>query len=141
MALNQSTMFADAAESDRRKRFTIEEANRSLSYVRRVALDVVTTYRQIVDLRRELEEDGSRDLAEAELDYEHQMDRLSDLVDELHLVGVELRDFEKGTVDFPAWHRGHEVMLTWSHGDELIGFWHEHEDAFDDRRPIEELAA
>lgn len=141
MPLKHPAMLRDEIESDGRKRFTLEEANRALPLVQRVARDVVETYRRIVELRRELEEDGARDLAEAEADYERQMDRLSDLVDELHLVGVELRDFEAGTIDFPAWHGDHEVLLTWRYGDERVTCWHEHDDAFDSRRPLSDLAA
>lgn len=141
MASDQPLMLTHAAEPNARKRFTVEEANRSLPLVGRIAQDVVDSYHRIVDLRRELEEDGSRDLAEAEGDYEREMDRLSDLVDELHLVGVELRDFELGVIDFPAWYADHEVLLTWRHGDERVGFWHEPDDAFGRHRSIDDLAA
>lgn len=141
MASDQPLMLTHAAEPDARKRFTLEDANRALPLVGRIASDVVESYHRIVDLRRELEQDGSRDLAEAERDYEHEMDRLSDLVDELHLVGVELRDFELGVIDFPAWYAGHEVLLTWRHGEERVSFWHEPGDAFGSQRSIEELAA
>ena len=53
------------------------------------------------------------------------MDHLSDLFDELHQVGVELKDFEKGLLDFPAVHEGREICLCWHRGEQCVGAWHE----------------
>jgi len=139
MALEQAPTLVSDTDLTRRKLFTVGEANRSLVYVRRIATDVMSTYERIVELRRILEEDGSVDLSQAETEYERKMDSLSELMDELHLVGVELRDFEQAIIEFPAWHRGHEVMLTWKSGQASITGWHEHEDSPEEIRPVSDL--
>lgn len=123
-----------------RKYFTIEEANRALPYISRVAVDIAEVYSQVIELRNELEnlDDGSlRDLTERE--YETTMDRLGGLVDELHHAGVELRDFELGLVDFPALHDQQEIMLAWQTGEMKVGRWHAAHGDNDELQSIDSL--
>ncbi|NBC11308.1 MAG: DUF2203 family protein [Planctomycetes bacterium] len=140
MPINQSTTPTVAPASTDRNRFSVEEANRALPYVQRVVEDVVAVYSHIVELRRKLEDLGA---GEEGLDLEHQyedaMDRLGDLVDELHLVGVELKDFEKGLVDFPACFAGRDILLCWQRGEAGVGYWHETDAGYADRQPVEAL--
>jgi hypothetical protein len=120
-----STVIPNPAAAPASPRFSLEQANRALPYVSRVVADICESYDQIIELRRELEnlDDGElRELTERE--YDTSMDRLGGLVDELHLTGAELRDFEQGRVDFPAQVEGRDVMLTWQAGDLQIGHWH-----------------
>ncbi len=42
---------------------------------------------------------------------------MKDYVQELHALGVELKDYYTGLVDFPAWMNGHEVYLCWRLGE------------------------
>ncbi|MEO1235718.1 MAG: DUF2203 domain-containing protein [Planctomycetota bacterium] len=126
----------------RRKYFTVDEANRALPFISRVVLDIAEVYSQILELRHELEnlDDGDlRNLTERE--YEATMDRLGAFVDELHLAGVELRDFERGRVDFPAIYSQREVMLTWATGDPAVTHWHPAEGDDYEPRPVESLLA
>jgi len=123
-----------------RKLFTLDEANRSLPYVSRVVEDVIEVYTRIVGLRRRLEDMGADDAAlSMEREYEVSMDRLGELVDELHLVGVELKDFEKGLIDFPAFADGREVLLCWQRGETQVGHWHEVDAGYSGRQPVEAL--
>jgi len=140
MSINQSqTQTLEPAAEDR-KLFTVAEANRALPYVSRVVEDVVDVYTRIVDLRRRLEDMGADDEAIAmEREYEVSMDRLGELVDELHLVGVELKDFEKGLVDFPAFADGRDVLLCWQRGQTRIEHWHEADAGYAGRQPVEAL--
>ncbi len=96
--------------------FTPESANRSLVYVSRVVNDVVAQYREVLDMREQLESQASSLAHELDGLYEKAMDRLGLLVDELHAVGVELRDFERGAVEFPAECGGEDMMLRWEPG-------------------------
>lgn len=141
MHSEHSVSLADAPALDR-KLFTLEEANRSLPYVSRIVSDVTEVYGQIVRLRRRLEDVPAGDEAfELERQYEHAMDRLGDLVDELHQVGVELKDFEKGLVDFPAEHAGRDILLCWHQGEHAIEYWHETDASYAGRQPVELLLA
>lgn len=38
---------------------------------------------------------------------------------------IQLKDIERGLVDFPAILAGREVFLCWEEGEEDIGYWHE----------------
>ena len=51
-------------------------------------------------------------------------------------VGVEVKDFEHGIVDFPARHQGRFIMLCYRPGEGEIRFWHEVDDGFAGRQPI-----
>ena len=56
---------------------------------------------------------------------------------ELEVLGVQLKDFERGLVDFPSLRDGRVVLLCWQigEGDELE-WWHNVEDGFAGRTPI-----
>ncbi len=107
-----------------KKYFTVAQANSALPYVSRVVEDISVVYGRIIELRRGADKPGGPD-PDAEKAYEVTMDRLSELVDELHAVGVELKDFELGLVDFPANHDGRDVLLCWKRGETTIAHWHE----------------
>ena len=140
MLNNASVSVPDAPSSDK-KYFTVEEANRALPYVSRIVDDVTEVYGRIVDIRRELEtEDPMPGAAELERSYDAAMDRLSRLIDELHDVGVELKDFEKGLVDFPAIHDDRQVLLCWKRGEEAVTHWHEIDAGFAGRNPVSMLS-
>lgn len=130
---------ASTPQSDRRY-FTVDEANRALTYVRPVVEDITCVYQRIVELRRGIEQSQRADeLTAQEREYEQSMDRLSDLVDELQAVGVELKDFEKGLVDFPAVHESREVLLCWHRGEPQVSHWHEVDAGFAGRQPVDLL--
>lgn len=63
---------------------------------------------------------------------------LRDTLIELRALEVVLRDLEKGLVDFPSLRDGREVYLCWQEGEEGIGFWHEPDDGFSGRRPLDD---
>ena len=124
-----------------KKYFTLPEANRSLPYVSRVIEDLTACYGRVVDFRRRMENPGAEDNREQlEADYETEMDRLSGLVDELQQVGVELKDFEKGLLDFPALHEGREIYLCWHRGEPTVHTWHEIDVGFAGRKDVTALA-
>ncbi|MEO0586520.1 MAG: DUF2203 domain-containing protein [Planctomycetota bacterium] len=132
---DQLALALEAEIDDERRYFSLEEANRALVYLRPVVADLQAEYRNIVELRRRIERGGSH-TADAERDYDAAMDRLSDLVDEVHAVGVELKDFEQGMLDFPAWQDGREVLLCWQAGEPAVSHWHEIDDGLADRKPV-----
>jgi hypothetical protein len=63
---------------------------------------------------------------------------LRDTLIELRALEVVLRDLEKGLVDFPSLRDGREVYLCWQEGEDEIGFWHEPDDGFSGRRPLDD---
>jgi len=57
-------------------------------------------------------------------------------VDELHKMGVLLRDIEQGIVDFPHLREGREVLLCWRLGEQRIEYYHELDTGFRERKPL-----
>lgn len=124
-------------DSIREKYFTVQEANASLPYVSRVVGDIVEAYARIVELREAV--DQGQNVQRAERDYQLAMDRLTELVDELHRVGVALKDFETGLVDFPALYQDRQVSLCWQLGEGRVAHWHEVTAGFEGRQPVGQL--
>ena len=140
MPYNQAQVKADNHAEHGKKYFSVEEANSSLSYVRRIVDDITAVYQQIVEMRRKLEELGESQFSlSPDSEYEQLMDRLGLLVDELHGMGAELKDFEKGLVDFPSRQNDREVLLCWKQGEDRIEHWHEVDSGYAGRQPIAEL--
>ncbi len=56
---------------------------------------------------------------------------------ELDTLGVQLKDFERGLVDFPSLREGRVVLLCWQlgEGDELE-WWHDVDTGFSGRTPL-----
>ena len=123
-----------------KKYFTLDEAERALPYVRRVADDIADRYERAVNVRQRIEQTDMEDpLEELRDEYEKLMDQLNGLIDELGLVGVELKDFERGLIDFPSLHEGREVYLCWQRGEDTIQAWHEVDAGFAGRQEIATL--
>lgn len=63
--------------------------------------------------------------------------RLQETVESLQEHGCLVKDLKLGLLDFPTLYRGREVYLCWMLGEESIQFWHEVEDGFRGRRPVD----
>ena len=49
---------------------------------------------------------------------------------------IELKDAERGLIDFPSRRGPREVFLCWEKGEEDIGHWHELDAGYDGREPL-----
>lgn len=61
------------------------------------------------------------------------------LVEEIAAQGIQIKDLERGLVDFPNFLHGnqaHEVFLCWHLGEDTIEYWHEIEAGIAGRRPL-----
>ena len=52
---------------------------------------------------------------------------------------IVLRDIATGLVDFPALVSGRQVWLCWRSGESAIGFWHNVDEGFAGRQPLQAL--
>jgi hypothetical protein len=52
---------------------------------------------------------------------------------------IVLRDIGTGLVDFPALVSGRQVWLCWRSGEAAVAFWHNVDEGFAGRRPLEAL--
>ena len=60
-----------------------------------------------------------------------------DTLTEIDEIGVQVKDLEKGLLDFPCILDGQTVLLCWKLGEKEIGYWHTTEDGFAGRKPLD----
>ncbi len=51
---------------------------------------------------------------------------------------IELKDLQRGLVDFPALRKGQPVYLCWELGEPEVAFWHDTTAGYAGRRPLDE---
>ena len=61
---------------------------------------------------------------------------LRKLAEELSSFGCELKDPDRGLIDFLSLRNGREVYLCWHLGEERINFWHYLDAGFAGRQPL-----
>lgn len=129
--------------------FTAEEANEELAVVRPVVERLVGVRVRFLEQSERLEalrgkvagNGGGLDPSEvqaAQDDVNAVASELGSLIGELEAAGVQLKDLDRGLVDFPARHpeSGDVVLLCWELGEDEVGFWHDLEEGFAGRKPL-----
>jgi hypothetical protein len=122
-----------------RRSFTLDEANRALALVSRVVRDIVNTNGCVAQLQAKLEGAKAKEAKGVQGQLDAAVDRLQEYVDELGAIGVELKDFDMGLVDFPGRHQGRDVYLCWKLGEDKVGHWHELHTGYTGRQPVRSL--
>ena len=122
-----------------RRYYTPELANRSLPLVRVIANDVRATAVEMRETWSRLRSSRLEEPQKQQLQARVQTleERFLELGKELDQLGVELKDPFQGLLDFRARRGDGEVYLCWRIGEERVGFWHDLEDGFRGRQPIE----
>jgi len=138
------------AAKEKKKYFTIEEANNALPLVRAIVTDIVAKYSEVSERKSRLDQiresrstrdRGARDmygeeLAQVEEELEKEIVKLQEFIDELEKLGIELKDISRGLIDFPSLMDGREVYLCWLLGEDEIGHWHEIDAGFAGRQSL-----
>ncbi len=134
-----------AAKRPRKILFTVGEANAMLPLLRSILRDITTLAH---DLRRrhdeivQLQTDGEGDASRQEIiderirDFDRDQGKLQEYVTELENLGVELKDFFTGLVDFRCMMNGREVYLCWKQDEAEIEHWHELNTGFGGRKKL-----
>ena len=124
------------------KIFTVQEANALLPEVRIIAGKIQRAHRKVSRFRDEAKkaaeaaEQGGGGMASG-VAYATVLTELTTQLAELEGLGVQLKDFERGLVDFPSLRDGKVVLLCWQlgEGDELE-WWHDVDAGFAGRTPL-----
>jgi len=124
------------------KLFTIEEANALLPSVRQILGKIkrsrksLSTYRRAAKLASEGAEQGGGGMEGGGI-YAMILTNFTEEIAELDTLGVQLKDFDRGLVDFPSLREGKVVLLCWQlgEGDELE-WWHDMDAGFSGRTPL-----
>ena len=118
------------------KIFTIEEANALLPRVRTIVTQIqrahrgLSRYRDEANAASQAAERGGGGVANGQ-HYAELITALTVEMSNLDGLGVQLKDFDRGLVDFPYLRDGRVVLLCWQlgEGDELE-WWHDVEAGF-----------
>src|SRR5262245_34440108 len=124
------------------KLFTVQEANSLLPSVRRIVKSIQSTHRSLATLGDAAKraaagaEHGGGGMSEGP-QYARALVELSLRVNELEGFGVQLKDYERGLVDFPSLREGRVVLLCWEMGEgDRVEWWHDVEAGFAGRQPL-----
>ncbi len=125
------------------KIFTVEEANALLPNVRTIVGKIQRAHRKLSRYRDDAkkaaeaaEQQGGGGFADG-VAYAALLTELTAQLAELEGLGVQLKDFERGLIDFPSLREGRVVLLCWQlgEGDELE-WWHDVDAGFAGRTPL-----
>ena len=124
------------------KLFTLEEANSLLPSVRQIVTSIQRSHRRLgsfqntAKLAADAAENGGGGIQKG-AQYAQLLIELSMATSQLESLGVQLKDYANGLIDFPSMRDGRVVLLCWKadEGDELE-WWHDVEAGFAGRQPL-----
>ena len=127
--------------------FTPEEANAALAEVRPLVERMVAAREALLDAQRRQAELVGRvasngggltppDVSAVAAEVQQASAELVAVLEELERLGVQVKDLDRGLVDFPCLHRGRVVLLCWELGEDEVAFWHGADEGFAGRKPL-----
>jgi hypothetical protein len=134
-------------EVGKRLLYEIDTANRVLPLVRAIVRDVVNDFRVLRGAGRQqralqAHHDGDTRTLDRIGRLSDQVDEVSSRIEgylrELEELGIELRDLETGSVDFPTIMNGLPAFLCWRLGEEEVAWWHAASTGYADRQRLPE---
>lgn len=136
---------------EKRRYYSVEEANKTLPLVRAIMEDIVRHNRIVEELQERIasvkrdrrrpsrsQDSYSEELSQTQAELEARDDELRDFILELQKLGVEFKGFD-GLCDFYTKVDGREAYLCWRLGEPEILYWHELEAGFQGRQPVSTL--
>jgi hypothetical protein len=124
------------------KLFTVDEANALLPTVQAILKRIQSARRRLISYQDQAKsaaehaEQGGGGFGDG-LRYANVLIELAAQTNELEVLGVQLKDFDRGLVDFPSLREGRVVLLCWQIGEgDEVEWWHNVEDGFAGRTPI-----
>jgi hypothetical protein len=131
------------------KIFSLSEAQTLLPVVEALLRKAQTAAARTGELDREMQELNQRiflaggmhvnvaKAARRRAERERALQETRDTLAEMEEIGVQVKDLEKGLLDFPSTMDGQEILLCWKLGEAEIGYWHTAEDGFAGRKPLD----
>lgn len=121
--------------------FTVEEANAALPIVRpklerlRTLYGRISTFRDQAKAAAAVSDSGGG--MEGGSVYVQALYDIGRIATELGEMGVQLKDYTRGLIDFPSMRDGRVVLLCWQLGErEEIEWWHDTEAGFAGRQRL-----
>ena len=140
-------MNATSRPKKKKKHYTLDEANAMLPLLRAILRDVTTLanelrdrYERLVRLQQAkgLDKAHEEEVQQLLAEFERGQERMREYEQELEKLGVELKDYYTGLIDFRHLRDGKEVYLCWRLGEEEVAHWHDLNAGFSGRKKLEE---
>lgn len=128
------------------KYFSRDEANRTLPLVQRIVQDIVDDYErwkeslgqyELAAAHQRPEEGESPEAVALREQVDLIAQHINGYIAELEQIGCVLKGFDDGLVDFRGTLEGRDVWLCWRLGEPDVGHWHEIDEGYRNRRPLE----
>ena len=126
--------------------FTLAEARAMLAQVEQLLAGLQDRRKQldqaqalVAALRRSAGSNGGSahgDSRELQTRARELIAAIREAVEEIQALGVQVKDVERGLVDWPALREGRTVLLCWQRGEASVDWWHEIADGFPGRRRV-----
>jgi len=139
----------DRHYSTRMRFFSEEEANETLAVVAPLVERLVAARERFVregqrlaEVRGKVSGNGGgldpENVQQAQGAVEEVAGEIGLLVADLETAGVQVKDLDRGLVDFPARHpeSGDLVLLCWHLGEDKVAYWHGLDEGFAGRKPL-----
>ncbi len=132
------------------KTFTLDEAQSLLPLVESLLKRATESKRAAEEIDTELTNLGRRihiaggmhvniaQVAARRAAMEVELQRARESVAEIDDIGVQVKDFETGLLDFPCRVDDEVVLLCWKSGEIAIEHWHTMESGYKGRQPIDD---
>jgi hypothetical protein len=124
------------------KLFSIAEANALLPTVRGILFSIRRAYNGLRSFRdaakhaAEGAEHGDGGMTDGPR-YAELLMELSTLTGQLEALGVQIKDYERGLIDFPSLRDGRVVLLCWELGEgDQLEWWHDVDAGYAGRQPL-----
>jgi hypothetical protein len=124
------------------KLFTVDEANSLIATVRPIVKSIQKSHRRLITFQGVAKQaaqgaehgGGGMSLGPR---YAELLVDLSRDAGQLESLGIQLKDYQQGLIDFPSMRDGRVVLLCWKadEGDQLE-WWHDVEAGFAGRQPL-----
>jgi hypothetical protein len=121
--------------------FTLDEANSLLPILEPMLEEMRDLYTQVNAMRAQAHAAAGSSEAgggmEGGTQYVNALYKVGKLTTEIHALGAELKDYERGLIDFPSLRDDRVILLCWQLGEgHEIEWWHEPETGFAGRRRL-----
>ena len=124
------------------KVFSVEEANALLPTARHILQSIQRAHRRLLFYRdaaqkaSEGAEQGGGGMPGGSK-YVQVLTDLASRTGELEALGIQLKDYERGLIDFPSLRDGRVILLCWQLGEgDEVEWWHDVDAGFAGRQPL-----
>lgn len=129
--------------------FTLSEAQTLLPVAEALLVKARAAGKLAAEIGRELQQLSQRiflmgginldilAIAKRRAEHDKATQEAQDTVNEINAIGVQVKDLDKGLLDFPSVLDGKSILLCWKLGEKEIAYWHSPEDGFAGRKPLD----